>query len=337
MIEVARWFLAGGLEVVVRLLFFWLPTHIPANRWAPMGSVISCLPFTGVLIASLLLADMHAADTSTFPYRNLMRMTYCVALHAPVNILTTWLPVEVAVQLCNQAGMNYKMAYGISIVTTAVAWISVSPLAYFTALHLAESDLGAFYATAISLAAVGLAACVGLSRTPPSERDRTHTTGEGRATWVKWVVAIVGGVVVVLIAVVGNSGGASYQYALAGVFASVPLGTWAGFSVCWLQGSPKTSALKRAKRCRGALFPAAMGYRSYEIFYGLLPSLVFGFGWSSWGWAVGVAFFVSSAAVLLLGWVLYVVTSMHTERHSSEAPSDVDSSSQALLAKDLRF
>ena len=313
-----RCVICAVIEAGVRLAFTWLPGHMgrtgskAQHKWAAFGAIIATLPYTGVLIATLVLLDMHANSPSVFQFNDFATLCYTVIVLCPVNVLTTWLPVTVAERAATD-GHSTVISYVISMAVTGAAWVCTAPLAYFTMTYTMASALPGAYATAFSFATVGVISTALLTRMPYDKWDNTGSSGEGRGAWVKWVVAAVGAGVVVTIAIVAADAGGS-NFAFAGMLAGVPLGTWAGFSVLWLQrlparsrkGSAKDRAYERASRARSVLWPAAWGYRSYDMFYAIVPSLVHAVGWGSWGWAVASAFGIASVATLAVGWGLYV-------------------------------
>ena len=313
-----RCVICAVIEAGVRLAFTWLPGHMgragskARPKWAAYGAIIATLPYTGVLIATLVLLDMHAHSPTEFQFNDFATLCYTVLVLGPVNVLTTWLPVTVA-ERAGADGHSVLSSYVAAIVTTGGVWACTGTLAYYTMTYAMASSVPAAYIIAFTYATIGVTGAVMLTRMPHDKWDHTESNGEGRGAWVKWVVAAVGAGVVVTIAVVAADAGGS-NYAFAGMLAGVPLGTWAGFSVLWLQplptrshgGSVRERAYERASRARSVLWPAAWGYRSYDMFYAIAPSLVHAVGWGSWGWAVAGAFGIASAVTLAVGWGLYV-------------------------------
>jgi hypothetical protein len=308
-----RCVLGGGLQFFIMLGFMYLPTHID-RRLAKLSATIVTMPFTGVIISTMLLLDMH----ENFAAKHLVQAFHTVLWMCPTNVLSAWLQCEIAAQL----NFGRVTTYVCATLAATLVWVWLAVVTFVGVMYTTEhtANLGYNHAITASLFALGYVASILLTKMPVAEIGNVRTSDYGRPKWMLFGIPALGGVMVVLITLVG-AGSANGSYVLVGIMASFPLTIMICFTYLWFPPLPPdapasrafTENHRRAIRCRSLIWYALYGFRSYDIYYGILPSLLLWFTWAYFGWAVAVAF------VLTAGFMVF--TTLGLESCTGHAPS----------------
>jgi hypothetical protein len=290
-----RCVLGAVVQFFIMLGFMYLPTHID-RRLAKLSATIVTLPLTGVIISTMLLLDMHETFTAT----HAVQAFHTVLWMCPTNVLVTWLQCEIGSQL----NFGTVVTYVCATLAASLTWVWLAVVTFTGVMYTTQhtANLGYNHAITASLFVLGYVASVLLTKMPDAEVGNVRTSDHGRPGWMLFGIPALGGAMVALITVVG-AGSANSSFVLVGIMAAFPLTMFICFTYLWFPAldarTPATAHLTtnhlRAIRCRSLLWYTLYGFRSYDVYYGILPPLLLWFTWSHFGWAVTVAFVLASA------------------------------------------
>jgi len=298
-----RTLICAVVEFCVRVLFVKLPTWLPPHV-AVYGPIIASLPFSGVLISYATISN--CIDKYGAYYTSVVgRLFGTVIFMEPINVLGSWLLLELTAG-ARRKNISLSSSYGIGMLIVLSLWFGSALTAYGAILYVTRVwlQMRMYYSYTLVYTFAGFAGALLIVFGEPARlvaRVVSHSE-EGRKSYINWLVPFVAVLVIVLISLVGSAGGAGGE-AFTGLLASVPLGMWFAFTYLWFQKADTLDT--RVNVCRSVLWPATVGYRSFPLFYLILPGSVAMLGADHWGWAICASFLFSSVAVLVLAFSIF--------------------------------